>query len=226
MSTQDQGAIAAIRQVYSQREPLHSDLELWHRARLLIEASRSLRQILRPLETIQVLDVGCGVGRSSRLLVDLGVKPSNLLGIDFRESAIAYARQINPAIRYRQISGLEDWPAEGFDLAVQCTVFSSIPSVSLRRRTAALMERSVGKIGYILWWDLLRANDFAGADVLEPAEFFVGRKLINARKVALQPGLSECIRTSRSIGRWLSFTLEKLANRPTHSIALFGPCEE
>ena len=191
-----------------------------------MRAPGSLRWIPRSLEAIQVLDVGCGSGRSSRLLVDLGIKPSNLLGIDFRESAIRYARQMNPAIRFRHILGLEDWPTESFDLAVQSVVFSSIPSVSLRRQTAALMDRSVGKTGYILWWDSLRAHDFAGGDGLEPAEFFENRKLISARKVALRPDVAECIRPFRGLGRWLSLSLDKFTYRPSHCIALFGPCEE
>jgi SAM-dependent methyltransferase len=230
----DQGEIAFLREVYSKREPgdtdawspLHSDLELWHPVRLLIEACWSLRQIPKPLERIRVLDVGCGVGRSSRLLVDLGIKPNHVLGIDFRESAIAYAQQVNPAIRFRCISDLEDWPNEEFDLAVQCTVFSSIPSVSLRRQTATLMERSIGKMGYIFWWDGLRANDFAGGDNLDPTELFLHRKLISFRKVALQPDVQYCFRPLRGLAPWLSFILSPFGHRPTHAIALFGPVEK
>jgi SAM-dependent methyltransferase len=234
MRTHQQGDLTTIRQAYSKLEPagtdgwspLHSDVELWHRARLLIEACRSLRQIPKSIETLQVLDVGCGVGRSSRLLVDLGVKPSNLLGIDFRETAVVYARQMNPAIRFQHIPRLEDWPVEEFDLAVQCTVFSSIPSGSLRRQTAALMERSVGKMGYILWWDLLTALNFAGGDKLDPAELFPFRKLIDARNVTLQPDMHECFGRIRGIGPWLSFVLSRFGHHPTHTIALLGSIKE
>jgi hypothetical protein len=168
----------------------------------------------------------CGVGRSSRLLVDLGIRPNNVLGIDLRKSAIAYAKQINPAMRFQYISSLEDWPIEKFDLAVQCTVFSSIASIPLRRSTAALMEQSVGKSGYILWWDNLRANDFAGGDDLDPTKLFPRRKLISFRKVALQPDVQDCFRPLRGLNGLLSSILSSFGHRRTHSIALFGPPEE
>ena len=234
MSSQDQSEIEAIRSLYSQREPpnsdawspLRSELELWHRARLLVEACRSLRQLPQPLETAQVLDVGCGVGRSSRMLIDLGVKPSNLLGIDLRETAISYARQMNPAISFRHMAALDDWPTENFDLAVQCTVFSSIPKTALRKRTAALMDRSVGQRGYILWWDRVRANDFAGGDVLDPVALFPRRKLICLREVPLRPSVQDCFRRLRGFGPWFSSLLSTFGHHPTHAVALLGPIEE
>jgi SAM-dependent methyltransferase len=233
MSSQDQSEIEAIRCLYSLREPansdtwspVNSDLELWHRARLLVEACRSLRQFPQALETVQVLDVGCGVGRSSRMLIDLGVRPSNLFGIDLRETAIAYARQMNPAITFRHIADLDAWPTERFDLAIQCTVFSSIAKMSLRKRTAALMEQSVGQRGYILWWDCLKANDFAGGDDLDPVALFPRRKLVSLRKVTLQPSVQDSFRHLRGLGPWLSSLLCRFGHYPTHAVALLGPIE-
>lgn len=222
---------STIREIYAKLEPpgcdtwspLHSNLELWHRARLMVEACHALRRIPKPIDAIKALDVGCGVGRSSRLLVDLGVKPENLLGIDFRESAIAFARQQNTAIRFRSVSGLDDWPDETFDLVVQCTVFSSIPSPSFRVQTAALMERSVGKDGYVLWWDLLKANPFAGGDPLNPIDLFGTRELLYSRRVPLQPQVEESLRLLRGLSRLLTFLVNRCGHEPTHMMALFGP---
>ncbi|HXJ77867.1 MAG TPA: class I SAM-dependent methyltransferase, partial [Candidatus Methylomirabilis sp.] len=164
--------ISQIRKIYAGLEPpntdawspLASDIELLHRLRLMDAMCRALRLIPYPVATLKVLDVGCGVGRSTRMLMDLGIRPENLLGVDIRPEALTYAQQLNPAVRYRTLSTLEDWPTESFELAVQCTVFGSIPMGHARSRTARLMEQSVGKGGYVFWWDGIRANDFAGGD--------------------------------------------------------------
>ena len=138
--------------------PLRNDVELWHRVRLLLELTAALRLLSIPPGELRVLDVGCGVGRSSRLLVELGVLPENILAIDLRPEALALARQLNPAIRYRAIADWGDWPVETFDLCLQCTAFSSLAGEAARVRTAGLMERSVGPDGHIFWWDIIRAN--------------------------------------------------------------------
>jgi trans-aconitate methyltransferase len=97
-----------------------------------------------------VLDVGCGVGRSTRLLIEFGLRPENIMGIDLRSSAIEHARRLNPAIPFRTVNSLDDWPLElEFDLCMQCTVFSSIPGVERRRLTARMMAEAVGNKGFI-----------------------------------------------------------------------------
>lgn len=230
MNKNDPG-IVTIRQVYSESEgpnqdtwsPLYNDTELWHRVRLLLEAGRMVRKIPTPVASLKVLDVGCGVGRSTRLLVDLGANPNNVLGIDFRQSAIEYAREINPAIRFKHILDLEDWPREEFNLAVQCTAFSSIPGDALRKKSATLMEQSVGEDGYILWWDILKANSFAGGDQIDPTKLFSSHRLLALRRVSLQPNVEDCIRPLRGLGPILVSALRRLCYRPTHCIALFGP---
>src|SRR5205085_5385803 len=114
--------------------PLNSSLELQHRIRLITEACNALKRIDKNTERLTVLDVGCGVGRSSRVFVDLGILPHNMIGIDIRESAIEFAQKINPAIQFRTMDSLDDWPIESVDLCIQCTVFSSIPGNELRNQ--------------------------------------------------------------------------------------------
>ena len=231
MQVIEQSEIEAIRRVYSKREPpgcdawspLDNEVELHHRIRLTLEACRALRTITKPTNDLMVLDVGCGVGRSGRMFVELGVVPGNILGIDIRESAIEFARRINPAIRYKALRDLADWPSQRFDLCVQCTVFSSIPGTELRQTTAKLMEQSVGREGYIFWWDILNANGFAGGDRLDPFRFFPNRKVLYSREVSLLPELSDAIRSLRGIGRVLSALLRPCGHEATHIVALFGP---
>jgi SAM-dependent methyltransferase len=226
--TTEEKVLVQLRQEFAHLEPagadtwspLHDDIEMWHRARLLVEACQCLRLIPNPLEHLQVLDVGCGVGRSSRLFVDLGVSPQNILALDFRESAIIYARQKNPAIRFRHIAGLSEWPKENFDLVVQCTAFSSLPGLEIRKQTAALMERSTRDGGYIFWWDLIFANTFAGGERLDPGSFFPRFEHVRERQVAIYPDLSESLRRLRRVGNWIRSARTPLTHRPTHRVAL------
>jgi SAM-dependent methyltransferase len=228
VSLEEENALATLHKVYVRLEPagadswspLHNDGEMWHRVRLMIEACRCLRLIPKPMESLQVLDVGCGVGRSSRLLVDLGVLPQNLLAIDLRESAIVDARQRNPAIRFRHIADLSEWPRECFDLVVQCTAFSSLPRPKVRKRTASLMEGSVGEDGYIFWWDLLRANTFAGGEMLDPKSLFPRCRSLKERQVSLYPDLSDSLRRLRRISSWIGSVPTPLTDSPTHLVAL------
>jgi SAM-dependent methyltransferase len=221
-------ALATLRQAFADLEPtgvdrwspLHDDTEMWHRVRLLIEACQCLRLIPHPIESLQVLDVGCGVGRSSRLLVELGVSPKNLTAIDFRESAIIFARQRNPAICFRHIADLSEWPRESFDLVVQCTAFSSLPGLEIRKQTAALMEKSIRDGGYIFWWDLIVANTFAGGELLDPRFFLPGLEYLRERQVSICPDLSESLRRLRRIGNWIRSAQTPLTHRPTHWVAL------
>src|SRR5215472_1552857 len=138
MRNGEEEALVTIYESYSRREPggtegwspIQIDEEMWHRIRLLMELCRCLRLIPDPIAKLRVLDVGCGTGRSSRLLVEVGVEPQNLVAIDFRETAIATAMVTNPAVRFRHIASLAEWPQESFVLVVQSTAFSSIPGLN------------------------------------------------------------------------------------------------
>jgi SAM-dependent methyltransferase len=186
----------------------------------LVEACQSLRLIPNPIESLQVLDVGCGIGHSSRLLVDLGILPKNLLAVDFRESAIADARRRNPAIAFRHIADFSDWPLESFDLIVQCTAFSSLPGPKLRKQTASLMEGSIGEGGYIFWWDLLHANAFADGGKLDPKSLFPHLTVLRGRRVSIYPELSESLRRLRRMGNWISSAQTPLTHPATHLVCL------
>jgi hypothetical protein len=59
---------------------MHNGVEMWHRARLLVEACRCLRLIPKPIESLRVLDVGCGIARSSRLFGRFWASPPKTFG--------------------------------------------------------------------------------------------------------------------------------------------------
>ena len=79
----------------------------------------------------QALDFGCGAGRSTRFLKNLGF---NAVGIDISESMIHLAREIDPDGRYELIED-GDFSALGpksFDLIFSAFAFDNIPGVDRR----------------------------------------------------------------------------------------------
>jgi hypothetical protein len=150
----------------------------------------------------------------------LGVEPQNLLGIDFRETAIATAMHKNPAIQFQHITCLAEWPRERFDLILQSTAFSSLPGLKLREDTAHLMGESAREGGYIFWWDLLRANDFAGGEILDPKSLFPRFQSLRERRVSVYPDLSDSLRRLRWISNWITSAHIPLTHLATHLVCL------
>jgi SAM-dependent methyltransferase len=203
--------------------PLTDDKELWHRIRLFVALKWALRQIPIPASKIKILDVGCGVGRSTRALIELGVRPNNIVGIDLRASAIEYAKALNPGINFYVVESFSDWPhPETFDLCMQCTVFSSIKGNERRLLLARKMEEIVSDGGYIFWWDRIHANTFAGSDLLDLQKMFRQSSLLYKYSVSLQPSIQEALRTNVNSLSFLFRTIQKKwGYRHSHLMALF-----
>lgn len=221
-------SVQYVRSVYAEKEPagtdawspLWNDVELWHRVRLQVELVAALRALGGDIGSMTLLDVGCGVGRSTRMFVELGFSPQNILGVDLRESALDTARAFNPAISYRHLRDLSEWPAQKFDLVSQCTAFSSMPAGELRGRTAELMAQSASEGGAIFWWDSLLANGFAGGDPLDPSTFFPGRSLLMRRNLKLPPSLADAM-PAASIRQRLMFRIASRMGGASHCAAIF-----
>jgi SAM-dependent methyltransferase len=72
------------------------------------------------------LDFGCGTGRSTRFLGQLGFE---VAGVDISAEMIAQARAIDPQGNYRLIPGddMGAWPRAGFSLIQSAFTFDNIP---------------------------------------------------------------------------------------------------
>lgn len=203
--------------------PLGNDKELRGRFRVLSALNAALLKLYIPIADAKILDVGCGVGHSTRALLEFGARPENILGIDLRPSAIAYAQSVNPSMHFQVVRDLSDWPAKGsFDFCMQCLVFSSIDGLERRRTLAAKMEEMVNEKGLIFWWDLITANSFAGRDVLEPSVYFTQSQILENHFCSLFPAFSESMkyrgRGSSFLARWLD---KLIGYPPTHCSTLF-----
>lgn len=155
--------------------PLHDDVELVHRTELFRLLTHALRHARANPEDIAVLDVGCGNGRSTRMYLDLGVAPGQVTGLDLREGALARARKAHSTIRYEAYDGdVFPFPDGAFSWASLCTVLSSVRAPEGRRHLSNEIRRVLAPDGHLFFWDLLRANDFAGGDTLDDGEIFAG----------------------------------------------------
>lgn len=91
----------------------------------------------------RALDFGCGAGRSSRFLRDLGY---DVTGVDISAAMIETARRRDPEGRYALMEedDLSGFPPEGYDLVLCAYPFDNIPGVERRvellRRLGALLD--------------------------------------------------------------------------------------
>lgn len=153
--------------------PVDSDHELGYRMSMLFAIARGLRLCEIDLADLRVLDVGSGTGRSTRAYIDLGLDPEQLVSVDFRPGAIERARSLHPTITYRICESNQiDYPDASFNWVQAAAVFSSIAGTENRESVAREMVRNVATGGYVLYFDLWRANWLAGHDVIDVKSLF------------------------------------------------------
>jgi SAM-dependent methyltransferase len=149
-------------------DPVERDGELAYRLALLDHAAVALRYSRAAISDLRVLDFGCGNGRSTRMYLDLGLFPEQVVGVDVRRNAIERARKLNPAIRF-ETEVPTDFTPNWLSLS---TVFSSILSRRARLDVAGRTAERLAPLGHVFYLDLIVANDFAGADSIGPACLF------------------------------------------------------
>lgn len=112
------------------------------------------------LSLAKVLDVGCGVGYWLRRMIDWGVAPNAICGVDIlpgRLEAAAAALPRTTDLRKLDAARLP-WADGTFDLVTQFVVFSSILDVGQRRAVAGEMSRVLKPGGVLLSYDFCVDN--------------------------------------------------------------------
>lgn len=156
--------------------PVGSKYQLAYRLNLYYSLARALQHVECPIEDLQVLDLGCGNGRSTRMYLDMGLHPEQLHGVDLRAGAIARARRLNPAIRWDLYDG-GALPLGHNWLAATC-VFSSVATREARETMVGQINDSLPLGGYVFYYDVRRANPFAGGDWIEPQRLFAAFRVV------------------------------------------------
>ncbi len=78
-----------------------------------------------PASNADVIDIGCGVGNSHRMLSG---QFASMAGVDISEACIATATERNPLVQYSTYDGLHlPYPESSFDVAFAICVFHHVP---------------------------------------------------------------------------------------------------
>ena len=98
------------------------------------------------------LDFGCGAGRSTRFLRNLGFDPT---GIDISPAMLELARKADPTGRYLLVNDGDYSPVdlERFDLIFSGFAFDNIPGVEHRAHILRSLRRLLGPDGRIVLLD-------------------------------------------------------------------------
>jgi SAM-dependent methyltransferase len=156
--------------------PISSKFQLGYRLNLFYALAKALQYVDRPLQDLRVLDLGCGNGRSTRMYVDMGLQPQQLRGLDLRPGAIELASKLNPAISWDIHDGGK--LPTGHNWLSASTVFSSVTGRENRESIAARIRDSLPAGGHVFYYDLRKANPFAGGDLIDPKRLFAGFSLV------------------------------------------------
>lgn len=113
-------------------------------------AYRDLPEIIRShVRGDRALDFGCGAGRSTRFVADLGF---NTTGIDISEAMIAKAHEMDPQGDYRQIEDgdFSELGDNSFDLVTSIFTFDNIPTFENKVRLFIGLSRLLKPEGRLL----------------------------------------------------------------------------
>jgi SAM-dependent methyltransferase len=97
----------------------------------------------------RALDFGCGTGRSTRYLRDLGFRT---VGVDISDPMLREARELDPTGDYRRVSqgDLGSLEEGAFDLVLSAFTFDNIPTLGERETTLGSLRRLLGDGGRIV----------------------------------------------------------------------------
>lgn len=201
MMTHEQEA-ARIAAAYARRHKSYSYLDpaVYMPAQELERAFVAwLRRVdLGPVDSIRLLEIGCGHGTNLATFLRLGLAPENLRGNELIAERVESARRRLP----RQV---EIMPGDAsllqiengtFDVVFQSMVFSSVLMDSMRRALAAKMWSWVRPGGGVLWYDFTFNNpanaDVRGIRLGEIARLFPAGR-IRTERLTLAPPLARLV---------------------------------
>ena len=159
-----------FRNVYADEARASSYAELEYPGTYYL-AFRDLPALIdRHVQGRKALDFGCGAGRSSRFLRDLGF---GVVGVDIAEPMLARARKRDPEGDYRLVPDGDLSALEGrsYDLILSAFTFDNIPTLETRLALFEGLGRLLGKNGrfinlvsapeiYVNEWASFSTKDF------------------------------------------------------------------
>jgi ubiquinone/menaquinone biosynthesis C-methylase UbiE len=131
----------------------------WIAQRVHERERRFLRGLVRfghdNLGQLDVLEVGCGSGTELARLIAFGVDPERLHGVELRPEAVHAARSRVRAQIVEADASTLPYPDSSFDLVLQITALSSMPTRAMRERVAREMWRVMRPGGLLVSYDFV-----------------------------------------------------------------------
>ena len=160
------------------------------------ETARILaRFVPAPLDSVRLVDVGCGEGGNLLEFLRFGMVPPHLQGLELLDARAAVARQRLPSgIALHVGDALRAPIADGSqDIVFQSVVFSSLLDDGFQATLASAMWRWLKPGGAVLWYDFTVGNprnaDVRGVPLSRVRQLFPQGR-IEARRVTLAPPLA------------------------------------
>jgi SAM-dependent methyltransferase len=185
----------ARRQVGDRYNPLRPEVLHARQERERALADLLSRHVQRPLNELDVLEVGCGGGDNLLELIRLGCDPARLFGNELLPERAAAARLRLPAsVAVHEGDALQmPLPDASFDIVLQYTVFSSILDDAFQAQLAARMWQWLRPGGAVLWYDFT-VNNPRNADVrgvpLARVRALFPQGRVDARRITLAPPIA------------------------------------
>jgi SAM-dependent methyltransferase len=182
------------------------------------------RNVSAPLNSLRVLEVGCGQGGVLLEYLSYGVAPEGLHGVDVLLDRLASARARLPHLPLVCADGQRlPYPTGAFDLVLQYTAFSSLLDPALKARLAREMLRVLHPSkGLIVWYDFWLNPTNPQTRGIRPSEIrrlFPGCDFEIRRLTLAPPLVRRLIRVS-----WLAcHMLEALQLFNTHYLVAIQP---
>lgn len=127
-------------------------------------AFRDLPAILgEHIQGRQAVDFGCGTGRSTRFLRELGFQ---VIGVDISEEMLAQARTRDPQGEYRLVpdSGVSGLAAHSYDLVFSAFTFDNVPTMEKKValfQSLKLLLKGSGRIVNLVSTPDIYVNEWA-----------------------------------------------------------------
>ena len=148
-------------------------------------AYRDLPEIIeRHVGGRRALDFGCGTGRSTRFLRDLGF---DVIGVDISDSMLERARELDPEGDYRLVpdGALPGLEPDSFDLVLSVFTFDNIPAmehkIALLQALGGLLVRD-GRIVNLVSAPEIYLNEWAS---FSTREFPQNRAAVSGQEVRI-----------------------------------------
>jgi SAM-dependent methyltransferase len=105
--------------------------------------------IMRHVGGLRALDFGCGTGRSTRFLRELGF---DVIGVDISASMLERARELDPGGDYRLVpdGALPGLELASFDLILSVFTFDNIPAIEHKTTLCRALGRLLANNGRIV----------------------------------------------------------------------------